>query len=272
MFISPWPTFGSYKNPVAFRVEASPYFWWWYALTLNPDYMAVCASLGDVSVTSGAYGEEDRKSISRVYRDFGDVRYEGSRYIAFARWWTQKLDHGQTRGVFLFAEPPLEARVMTLQSREAFDQAIASDCVVVQLPRTVQRKYAERVLDRILKTELLGKKGRVESLPKNSQARYHLDRPLQAKALKKTFDLFDLDRHQITQGTRSTRAALAKRAKLAHRPRAHVDQTIDAKEVDRTMTIEVSRYLGNARKLIYLAALGRFDYLTRGTPCPPQHF
>jgi hypothetical protein len=44
-----------------------------------------------------------------------------------------------------------------------------------------------------------------------------------------------------------------------------VDQIIDAKEVDRTMTIEVSRYLGNARKLIHSAALGRFDYLTRGT-------
>ncbi len=37
----------------------------------------------------------------------------------------------------------------------------------------------------------------------------------------------------------------------------------EVKEVERTMTIEVSRYIGNARKLIQNAALGRFDYQAR---------
>lgn len=260
MFFSPWPTFGSYKNPVAFRVEASPYFWWWYALTLNPDFQVVCAADGDTSATSPAYTAEERASMTRVYRDFGDVRYEGSRYPAFAQWWTKKLAHGQTRGVYLFAEPALDARVTRLESPEEFDRAISSGFVVVQIPRGLQRKYADKTLDRILKAELHSKKGRAASLPKNSLARYHLDRPLQAKALKKMFDLYDLEMQHSARGTKLTRAALARRLKLPYQPRDRGDSLSDIKEVDRTMTIEVSRYLANARKLIHSAALGRFDY------------
>jgi hypothetical protein len=260
MFLSPWPTFGSYKNPVAFRVEASPYFWWWYALTLNDDYLAVCDSEGNTDRVSKVYGKDQRAQIARVYADFGDVRYEGSRYIAFAQWWTRKIDGSATRGVYLFAEPALDARVMQLEDSEAFEHAIQSGYVVVQIPRGLQRKYADKVLDRILKKELQAKKGRTASLPKNSQARYHLDRPLQAKALKKMFDLFDLDKKQNTLGSKSTRAAMAKRVNLVHRPRAQDNSVTDVKVVERTMTIEVSRYIGNARKLIQNAALGRFDY------------
>jgi hypothetical protein len=260
MFLSPWPTFGSYKNPVAFRVEASPYFWWWYALTLNDDYLAVCASEGQTDQASKVYGKDQRAQIARVYADFGDVRYEGSRHVAFAQWWTRKVDGGATRGVYLFAEPALDARVMQLEDSEAFEHAIQSGYVVVQIPKGLQRKYAEKVLGRILKKELQAKKGRAASLPKNSQARYHLDRPLQAKALKKMFDLFDLDTQQNALGAKSTRAAMAKRVNLIHRPRAQDDSVTDAKEVERTMTIEVSRYIGNAKKLIQNAALGRFDY------------
>lgn len=46
-----------------------------------------------------------KKKLLKVYADFGDVRYEGYRYVAFAMWWNAKLANGETIGAYLFAEP-----------------------------------------------------------------------------------------------------------------------------------------------------------------------
>jgi hypothetical protein len=42
--------------------------------------------------------------LRRLYADFGDVRDDD-----FWKWWSTKMSNGQTRGVYLFARPPLEA-------------------------------------------------------------------------------------------------------------------------------------------------------------------
>ena len=40
----------------------------------------------------------------KVYEDFGDVRYEGDRYVAIVKWWNAKLTDGETKGAYLFTE------------------------------------------------------------------------------------------------------------------------------------------------------------------------
>ena len=52
-----------------------------------------------------------KKKLLKVYEDFGDVRYEGDRYVAFAKWWNAKLANGETKGAYLFAQPLTEMKV-----------------------------------------------------------------------------------------------------------------------------------------------------------------
>ena len=97
-FISPHPTFGSYANPIKFKVDASPYFWWWYALTLNEDYRKICQNYDNSPLILDI--QTDRESVmKRVFNDFGDARYEGCRKKAFAKWRTNHVNTNETRGV-----------------------------------------------------------------------------------------------------------------------------------------------------------------------------
>ena len=81
-FITQHPTFGSYANPIASKIEKSPYFYWWLALTLNKDYITLCDALSVEQKSS------TNTAIRQVYEDFGDVRYEGDKYLAFTKWWS----------------------------------------------------------------------------------------------------------------------------------------------------------------------------------------
>ena len=83
-FISPHPTFGNYKKPVKWKVEASPYFWWWYALTLNEDYKKLCERKASGEVVLAETAEQEKQL--KVYEDFGDFHYTSFRYAAFASW------------------------------------------------------------------------------------------------------------------------------------------------------------------------------------------
>ena len=77
---------------------------WWYALTLNEDYRKICQQY-DKSAPKLDTHTEREIVMRRVFSDFGDVRYEGCRYKAFAKWWTNRVNTNETRGVYLFAEP-----------------------------------------------------------------------------------------------------------------------------------------------------------------------
>ena len=42
--------------------------------------------------------------LKKIYKHFGDVGYEGNKYVAFAKWSRIKLNHTETRWGYLFAE------------------------------------------------------------------------------------------------------------------------------------------------------------------------
>lgn len=258
-FLSPHPTFGSYRQPLAFKIEASPYFWWWYALTLNEGYRQLCADMADKSTVAQLASAENADYL-RIYKDFGDVRYEGCRYKAFCNWWRAKLANGETRGVFLFAEPLTDTAVRHIEDGDAAAKAASDDSVIViAIPRHMQRQHVDNALDRILRKQLKVRKGRNVRNPSRSQARYHLTKPAVPAALKIAFDVYDAKMAVKTNGKKLSNTEIAKRANLPYREREKADEAAytDA-ERSRVISMLVSRHVANVRKMIDGAGKGVF--------------
>ena len=256
-FISPHPTFGSYKKPIKWKVEASPYFWWWYALTLNEDYRKLCErkASGEVVLAESA----EREKLLQVYEDFGDLKYTGCRYAAFANWWTKRVNTLETRGEYLFAEPYIGSAVRKVDSLDHAEAALGSGKVLllsIKLDR--QRQYIDKDIDRILKRHLHTVKGRAVRNPKFSQARYSLGSSVVVDALKKTFDVYDARRAAELSEEHITNWEIAKKVKLVVKERNRDDIDRDAAAERRSTTIVVSNLINRARKLIDAASKGEF--------------
>lgn len=240
------PTFGSYTKPTPFKVEASPYFWWWYALTLSPDYLGACGQ--------GGLGCE------AVYADFGDVRFEGDRHKAFCDWWRKRVNEHERRGEYLFAEPTAEG--MGARLVDSIDAAQAAlvrdDTILVSIPITSQRKHIERRLDRILKQHLTPVAARTVRSPAQSKARYRLNKPIVSSAMKKSFDLLDEKRRAEANGERVDNFELARRARVKVTEREKEDEINTHENYRRTVSATVSRYIKTASLMVEHVAQGRF--------------
>jgi len=186
-FITQHPTFGSYANPIASRVEKSPYYYWWLALTLNDTYTEYCEN---ISVEQNIQTET---AIHKVYEDFGDVRYEGNRYIAFAKWWRSKVNDNETRGEFLFAEPYTSNKVRLIEDRDIANEIVNDKSnMLVAIPKNLTRKQIDNGIEKILKEQMTFERGRQTVNTSRSNARYALSIPLKVDSLKTAFDLYEL--------------------------------------------------------------------------------
>ena len=253
-FISPHPTFGSYKKPKTWGVEESPYFWWWYALTLNTDYVRLCANTAD--------GKRTRVSaaIRRTYTDFGDVRYEGDRYAAFAQWWRNRVNTTETRGEFLFAEPLANSFVQHVTDGDAASSALKDEAVLlISIPLDRQRQHIDRSIDRLLRKHLTTKKGRTVRDPKLSRARYHLSRSLVPSALKKSFAVYEARKALEAEGQRINNSKIAEMAQLTYKETPKADEVAYTEaERRRIISATVARHYRTATELIRSAAEGHF--------------
>ena len=173
--ISHAPRFGSYANPVRSKVEQSPYYWWWYALTLNEGYKALCADCAQRASTSSD-SEKLQPDMLKVYEDFGDVRYEGDRYQAFCTWWRERVNTNEQRGAYLFAEPLRGTWTRVLTDETDLQSAWEDDGqIIIALPIHQTRHHAHKSLTRIVRKHIADQKGRAVSDPRTSKARYHLN-------------------------------------------------------------------------------------------------
>jgi hypothetical protein len=257
-FISPHPTFGSYSNPKPYLVEASPYYWWWYALTLNADYQSLCEDAEDFFKQKNLNRETEQK-IRSVYADFGDVRYSGDRYVAFAKWWAENFNATETRAIYLFAEPDLPSNIELIENVADAELAIADeDCILIKVPNHLRRAYTDKVLDKILKKHLKVTKGRAGRDLKNSQARYCLSKPVVPSALKKTFDIYDQKILAAKNGENISNIEIANRAKLKIENKKSEDQVYDKADVNRLLSTEVSRKIKTANSMIDSTLYGVF--------------
>ena len=256
-FISPHPTFGNYKKPIKWKVEASPYFWWWYALTLNEDYRKLCERKASGETVLAETAEHEKQL--QVYEDFDDVQYTGCRYAAFASWWTKRVNTLETRGEYLFAEPYIRTAASKLDTVEAAQAAVESaNTLVFSVQLNRQRQHVDKAIDRLLQKHMRTVKGRTVRNPKLSSARYSLGTSVVVDALKKTFDLYDARRIAELNGEKITNWHIARKLRLVVKERKRDDIDRDVAAEKRSTTIVVSNHLNKARKLIVKAGLGCF--------------
>ena len=208
-FISPHPTFGSYKNPIASKIEKSPYYYWWLALTLNDDYQNFCANNDRLSK-----GEPDDLMLS-VYSNFGDVRYGGDKYKAFANWWRSKANGAETLGEYLFSEPVSKSKVTMINDAEAALQSVNdTSSLLINIPKNLTRKQIDKALGSIIGKELSFEKGRQTRNPSRSNARYSLSKPVKAESLKSAFDIIEAENAALSAGKKLSNVQLADKVGL----------------------------------------------------------
>jgi hypothetical protein len=187
-FISKHPTFGSYKNPVVHKIEQSPYYFWWLALTLNEEYLELCASTSQDIENNGS-------PIHKVFADFGDVRYDGDKYKAFANWWRRKV-------------------MLVDDAEAAVKSASDASSLLINIPKNLTRKQIDKALDNIFRKELSFEKGRQTRNPTRSNARYSLSKPAKAHSLKSAFDIIEAEREALAIGRKLSNVQLADKVGL----------------------------------------------------------
>lgn len=185
-FISQHPTFGSYSNPIASKIEQSPYFFWWLALTLNKDYLEYCEN-----PSSNRF--KTNSNIHQVYKDFGDVRYTDEKYLAFTKWWRSKVNDTETRGEYLFAEPLTSNKVRLIEDTNTAEAVINDESnLLISIPKTLTRKQIDKGLEKLFKQQMTFERGRQTINPSRSNARYALTKPIKVESIKTAFDLYEL--------------------------------------------------------------------------------
>ena len=185
-FITQHPTFGSYAKPIRSKIETSPYFYLWLALTLNDEYVSLCDSVSVKQITL------TNKNIHQVYKDFGDVRYEGDKYLAFTKWWRSKVNDTETRGEYLFAEPTTINKVTLIEDRDTAIQSVDDESsLLIRIPKALTRRQIDMSIERIFSKEMTFEKGRQTRNPTRSNARYRLTSPIKVDNLKTAFDVYE---------------------------------------------------------------------------------
>ena len=233
-FISQYPTFGSYANPTKWKIEQSPYFYWWLALTKNHHYLKFCS---DVSVGKKSKTEK----LKKVYEDFGDVRYEGDRYVAFAKWWNAKLANGETKGAYLFAEPLTEMKVELVEDIATAERLIADeDELLIRVSKGMKRTHIDKTINRLFKKYIEFEKGRQTRNPNRSNARYSLSKPISIKSLEKSFTILVWIDEPESSGKKVNNYELAKVVGIEVEQR-NTEEEWDAAYKRRVVSVAVSR-------------------------------
>ena len=233
-FITQHPTFGSYAKPIRSKIETSPYFFWWLALTHNSDYIELCNN-------PSANRFKTNNDILKVYKDFGDVRYEGDKYIAFTKWWRSKVNDTETRGEYLFAEPTTINKVMLIEDRDTAIQAVEDESsLLIRVPKNIRRKQIDTAIDRIFAKEMEFEKGRQVRNPNRSNARYHLTKPIKIENLKASFDVYEIQRLALMNEEKVDNKKLAKAIGLKVERRVK-DEAYDAAYEARIVSVAISR-------------------------------
>lgn len=174
---------------------------------LNDDYLALC---GDTS--SNCF--KTKKKLLRVYEDFGDVRFEGDRYVAFAKWWNAKLANGETKGAYLFAEPLTEIKVELVEDIATAERLIADeDELLIRVSKGMKRTHIDKTLNRLFKKHIEFEKGRQTRNPNRSNARYSLSKPIAIDSLQTAFALYGLVEQAGSNGEKVNNYELAKNDK-----------------------------------------------------------
>jgi hypothetical protein len=233
-FISHAPRFGSYKKPVHWKVEKSPYYFWWLALT---------------------YAVENRASIDdvdeHVLKDFGYVQRGFDKHLAFTQWWIERVTEDERRGEYLFAEPLTGAKTHFVESVSQAESALLGNSnILVSININEQRRFTDASIDRILRKYASFEKGRNVKNPKRSNASYSLSKPVQVEALARYFRIFELKEGE----PEISNYELFKRLRL----KADKQEEETVGDYRRRISTLVSRDYGAAKRMVESVGKGIF--------------
>ena len=199
-----------------------------------------------------------KKKLLKVYEDFGDVRYEGDRYVALAKWWNAKLANGETKGAYLFAEPLTEMKVELVEDIDTAERLIADeDELLIRVSKGMKRTHIDKTLNRLFKKHIEFEKGRQTRNPNRSNARYSLSKPIAIDSLQTAFVLYDLIEQAETEGTKANNYALAKQVGIEVEQR-NTDEEWNVAYKRRVVSVAVSRKKKVAIDAIKFVAKGVF--------------
>jgi hypothetical protein len=191
--------------------------------------------------TPSASRFKTKKKLLKVYEDFGDVRYEGDRYVAFAKWWNAKLANGETKSAYLFAEPLTEMKVEVVEDIDTAERLIADeDELLIRVSKGMKRTHIDKTLNRIFKKYIEFEKGRQTRNPNRSNARYSLSKPIAIHSLQTVFALYDLIEQSEANGEKVNNYALAKRVGIEVEQR-NTEEEWDVAYKRRVVSVAVSR-------------------------------
>jgi len=253
-FITQHPTFGSYAKPIRSKIETSPYFFWWLALTHNSDYIEICNN-------PSANRFKTNNDILKVYKDFGDVRYEGDKYIAFTKWWRSKVNDTETRGEYLFAEPTTINKVMLIEDRDtAIQSADDESSLLIRIPKALTRKQIDMSIERIFSKEMTFERGRQTRNPTRSNARYSLTSPIKVDNLKTAFEVYE---HILLANSKNEKVSnyqIAKRIGIVvtRKEETLKEQAMTVADERRTIGVSVTRKKRTAIDAISNVVEGKF--------------
>jgi len=253
-FITQHPTFGSYAKPIRSKIETSPYFFWWLALTHNSDYIELCNN-------PSANRFKTNNDILKVYKDFGDVRYEGDKYIAFTKWWRSKVNDTETRGEYLFAEPTTINKVMLIEDRDtAIQSADDESSLLIRIPKALTRRQIDMSIERIFSKEMTFERGRQTRNPTRSNARYKLSKPISVETYKMAFDVYEMLLNKERSNVKLSNYVIAKRVGLVVKRKEETlkEQAMTVADERRTISVAVTRKKKMAVDAIRNVAEGKF--------------
>ena len=264
-----------FKRPSYTSITESPYFWWWYALTLNTEYIKCCAHKG-------------KGDLRALYKDFGDVRHIASHRVAldnvellraFITWWRAPMSStdSTTRAVYLFAEPahPFTARTITdIDDAEA----VLNDPrqALISVPLDVTKGGLIKMLMKQATALNTRKRGSAIRKLSSSQALYIPTSTPNVERLGQMFHCYDIYIKSKRTGKRLTNTNISEEAgvystmsedafpmenKNAIKLRSGGDYMNDKNFLltqQRADALKVSKYLGAAKKIIANVAEGKF--------------
>jgi hypothetical protein len=212
------------------QARSSWYGIWYRCLKLSSDYRHCCTNAG-------------KGRLKHMHDDFGDLND-----MTFVRWWPRT-------GRYLFAERKAIPKVQSYTHRRDLDEITnLRDKVLIEIPLTIRKSTVVRQINKILKDAYEGR----DVVPREqSTARRKLAKSkLRKETVSKMLDLYELrDRYpKLTLWQLGERAGLE--LDLMARSTDAVQMTLQEERI--RMGIAVSRYLKQARNLIWNATEGDF--------------
>ncbi|WP_396190295.1 hypothetical protein [Flavobacterium sp.] len=212
------------------QAKSSWYGLWYRCLRLSDEYQHCCTNDG-------------KGRLKPIYGDFGDVVD-----LRFEQWW-------QRVGRYLFAERKAIPKVQFYTHRRDLEEITnLRDKVVIEVPLTIRKSTVVRQINKILKAAYEGR----DVVPREqSTARRKLAKSkLRKETVSKMLDLYELRarKPELTLWQLGERAGI----ELDLMARTTDGQQMTLQQERIRMGIAVSRYLKQARNLIWNATEGVF--------------